>query len=73
MGLTYEKRWEIRWARDRHARWRVWREDIIERELADLHAAERSRREDARHQRDYEWALSLPALLAEWQAREEAA
>ena len=71
MGLTYEMRWEIRWARDRQARWRVWREDIIAHEIEMLEAEQKSLRDQARREREYAWALSLPGLLAEWRAREE--
>lgn len=73
MGLTYELRWEIRWARDRRARWRVWREDVIAREVAQLQSHERSLRAAHRRDREYAWVLALPDRLAEWQAREDAA
>jgi hypothetical protein len=73
VGLTYDQRWKIRWARDKQARWRVWREDIIARELEEIESQGRSLRAAARRDREYEWTLALPGLLAEWQAREEAA
>ena len=70
MRLSYELRWEIRWARDRQRRRILRAEAAIARELDELRQFEREKQARARAVREAAWLASLPVLLAEWRLAE---